>query len=65
MTRREHLQNLCDTLRTPDQCEFCVEWRGRGGWWAEPSEARWFDDEGEWIGADWRQAEAAMRKLLG
>ena len=65
MTRLSYLQSLADSLRTPDQYEFTIEFRGRGGWWAIPLEARWFHDTGEYLGQNWREAAATLQRILG
>lgn len=64
-TRKEYLQSLADKLRTDKQYEFEIQFRGRGGWWGEPNEVRWIGDAGEFLGMDWREAEKAIKSLLG
>lgn len=64
-SRREFLQEVADELRLDDQYEFWIEFRGAAGWWAVASEARWFGDQGEYLGRDWRQAELTLGLILG
>ena len=66
MTAQERLQSLADSLRTSEQWEFSIEFRGsRSGWWAIAECPRWFNDEGEYLGANWKAAEKTLRLILG
>lgn len=65
MTKTAKLQQLADELRTPEQWEFEIVWRGVAGWWAIPSETRYFNDDGEFLGHDTASAETTLRRLLG
>lgn len=65
MNRHEYLQNLCDEIRLDYQHEFLIKFRGRGGWRAISREVRWFGDNGEYLGQNWKQAERQIRLLLG
>jgi hypothetical protein len=64
-SRAEYLQQLADSLRTPEQYQFSIEFRGRGGWFAVADERRHFCDNGEFLGYNWQQAEKTLRTLLG
>lgn len=65
MTKTEYLQNICDSLRSDYQYEFVIEFRQGRGWFAVTSEWRYFEDNGEFLGENWEQAEKTLRWLLG
>ncbi len=65
MTKTQQLQKVADQLRTPEQWEFEIVWRGFGGWRAVAAESRYFNDEGEYLGDTVSDAEATLRLLLG
>ena len=58
------LQNLADELRTDEQYNFQIQWRGNG-FWAIPDESRWIGDDGEYLGPKKFEAEISLRALLG
>lgn len=63
---RDHLQELANDLRTSEQSEVLIEFRGsRSGWWAIAETPRWFNDEGEYLGSNWKEAEKTLRLILG
>lgn len=61
MTRREYLQKLWNG--TPLLIEVEIRFVPARGWKVVPMEARYFDDTGDYIGRDWREAERYIRKL--
>jgi len=66
MTRTEYLQQLADDRRTEDQYQFAIEYRGGSGWWAvAKDDARYWGDDGEPLGRNWREAEDTIEMLLG
>ena len=65
ITRREYLQDLADELHTEDQFDYVIEYRPFSGWWALPEVMRYFNDEGEYLGLNWRDAEKTLRIILG
>ena len=65
MTRTEYLQQIADELRTDYQYQFTIEYRRGSGWWAVADEMRYWYDEGEYLGRDWKEAEDTLNSLLG
>jgi hypothetical protein len=53
-TRAEQLQAQWDSW--PDLMDARIVYRPFKGWYAEPDEGRYFGDEGEWLGDNWREA---------
>jgi len=64
-SRREYLQELANSLRTDDQYEFYIEFRGRGGWYGVSEYPRWFGDTGLLLGYNWQSAEYSLKQILG
>lgn len=64
MNKTQQLQAIADELRTAEQYEFLIEYRGGAGWWAS-CEARWIGDEGEYLGRNYNEAIATLRAILG
>lgn len=64
MNKTQQLQAIADELRTDDQYEFEIEYRGGAGWWAS-CEARWIGDEGEYLGRDFESAKSTLYLILG
>jgi hypothetical protein len=66
MTKRDRLQKMVDDAveNNPDYHSFSVEFRGRAGWWAIPEDCRYFGDQGEYLGQDFKSAERTLGALL-
>ena len=64
-SKTEKLQTLADELRTDDQHEFWIEYRPNRGWYAVATESRWFGDEGEYLGAVYKDARESLMSILG
>ena len=64
LTKTQQLQQIWDDNKTSDQYDWEIKWRGRAGWWAIPFEARWFLDEGEFLGYNFKSAKATLSFLL-
>lgn len=62
--KTERLQRIADELREEYQYEFTVEWRGNS-WWGVPDTPRHFNDNGQFLGADFEQAKHTLETLLG
>lgn len=64
MTKREQLQAIADegVNMNPDYWAFTIEWRG--GWWAIPEEPRHLNDQGEFLGYNFKQAKNKLAFLL-
>lgn len=63
MTRQAHLQTLWDAGGALIDAD--IVFRPFQGWFAEPAEARHFDDTGDYLGWDWKEAEGCIRRLTG
>jgi hypothetical protein len=63
-TKQEYLQSIWDNLKEPIHFDFVIEFRPGAGWYAIADEPRHFNDDGEYLGRDWREAEKALRKLI-
>jgi hypothetical protein len=64
VTKREQLQAIADDAvkENPEYYNFTIEWKG--GWWAIPEEKRHFNDQGEFLGYNFKQAEKTLLFLL-
>ena len=62
-TRTEHLESLLESLRREEHGEVSIEWRPFRGWWLT-GEKRDFTDEGDYLGANWREAERYLKWFL-
>jgi hypothetical protein len=60
-TKQEQLQSLWDA--SGKLFEGTVVFRGSHGWWAEPTESRHFNDEGEYLGRNFDKAAGMIRWL--
>lgn len=61
ISKKQKLQALADCLRTEDQYQFEVVWRGFSGWWA----VRYYGDRGEYLGQTFAEARLTLARLLG
>lgn len=61
MTLTEQLQAAWDSV--PDLMEAEIVFRPFRGWYADPDEQRYFLDEGEPLGANWREAVETIKWL--
>jgi hypothetical protein len=66
VTKREQLQKIIDDAveEKPILYRYYAEFRGRGGWWAVPEQQRFFGDNGEYLGPDFRTAKQTLMSLL-
>jgi hypothetical protein len=57
MNKTEFLQSIFDRIKPTEEYyhEFTVEYKPRKGWYLIPTEARWFCDEGEFIGENYEE----------
>lgn len=60
-TKTERLQALWDG--NSDLMVATIEFRPFKGWYADPDEARYFYDEGLYLGANWIAAERTIKSL--
>ena len=58
LPRAEFLQRQWD--KVPELMQAEIVFRPTKGWYAEPMEVRYFNDEGEYLGNDWRSAYDAI-----
>lgn len=61
---REILQDLIDQLKPENSYDFEIEFRGRGGWWAMPTEARYWGDNGIYLGSNYQEAKKHIIRLF-
>lgn len=62
---QERLQELWDSQETENHCEFEIYYTEDNYWWALPLEARWWYDEGEYLGYGVLEAEKTLKDWLG
>lgn len=60
-TKQERLQALWDS--TGLLFEAMIEFRPFNGWYAQPYEARYFNDCGDFMGSDYSHAERGIKEL--
>jgi hypothetical protein len=65
MNKTEKLQALCQELVTDYQHEFLIEYRPFRGWYGIADEPRWFNDNGEFLGATYQEARESLMSILG
>lgn len=63
LTKQDQLQAMWDA--TGSLFDGVIEFRGRRGWWALPNESRYFNDEGECLGKDFKSASRTIEWLTG
>jgi hypothetical protein len=64
-SKTEKLQTLANELRTDEQYQLWIEYRPNRGWYAVADEARWIGDEGEYLGAVYKDARKGLMSILG
>lgn len=64
-SKTEKLQTLANERRTDEQYEFRIEYRPMRGWYAVADESRWIGDEGEYLGAVYKDAREGLMSILG
>lgn len=63
LTRAQYLQENLDEHLNSENGDWFVEYRPFDGWYAIPSDPRWFGDEGEFLGVNWQSALRAIKVL--
>jgi hypothetical protein len=61
MTRHDYLQAMIDASLSSDGY---AEFRPFAGWWLVFPDGRYFGDDGEYLGRNWREAEATLKWML-
>lgn len=65
LNKTEQLQKIVNSLRKDCQYEFQVEYRPNKGWYLVDSDGgRWWHDDGEFMGSDFKSAEEEIKRFL-
>jgi hypothetical protein len=64
MTRTVFLNNLLEQSLKDAHGNWFIEWRPFKGWYAVPDSCRYWGDNGEFLGENWKRAVRGIRDLF-